>query len=154
MLLSITRPMEGLLACLIAGSVVLGWLWKERHPRPLGHTTDRQALRPIRRRSVGGWSSIRRCSRTRARREIEPLRSRTGVSEGIRTPDNQIHSLELYQLSYTHHTFCSRATDLFGAPGRIRTSDPRLRRPLLYPTELQALNEAVSADSLELANIS
>ena len=55
------------------------------------------------------------------------------MSEGIRTPDNQIHSLELYQLSYTHHTFCSRATDLFGAPGRIRTSDPRLRRPLLYP---------------------
>ena len=27
-----------------------------------------------------------------------------GVSEGTRTPDLQIHSLELYQLSYTHHT--------------------------------------------------
>ena len=25
-----------------------------------------------------------------------------------------------------------------GAPGGIRTLDPRLRRPLLYPTELQA----------------
>ena len=25
-----------------------------------------------------------------------------------------------------------------GAPGRIRTCDPRLRRPLLYPTELRA----------------
>jgi hypothetical protein len=27
-----------------------------------------------------------------------------------------------------------------GAPGRIRTSDPRLRRPSLYPTELRALD--------------
>ena len=25
-----------------------------------------------------------------------------------------------------------------GAPGRIRTCDPRLRRPMLYPTELRA----------------
>ena len=25
------------------------------------------------------------------------------MSEGIRTPDGQIHSLELYRLSYTHH---------------------------------------------------
>ncbi len=25
-----------------------------------------------------------------------------------------------------------------GAPGRDRTCDPRLRRPMLYPTELQA----------------
>jgi hypothetical protein len=28
--------------------------------------------------------------------------------------------------------------DLSGAPGRTRTCDPRLRRPLLYPTELRA----------------
>ena len=34
------------------------------------------------------------------------------------------------QLSYTRH--------LFGAPEEIRTPDTRLRRPLLYPTELQA----------------
>ena len=26
----------------------------------------------------------------------------------------------------------------YGAPGGVRTPDPRLRRPLLYPTELQA----------------
>ena len=26
----------------------------------------------------------------------------------------------------------------YGAPGRIRTCDPRLRRPMLYPTELRA----------------
>ena len=35
------------------------------------------------------------------------------------------------QLSYTHHK-------RIGAPEGIRTPDPRLRRPLLYPTELQA----------------
>ena len=28
----------------------------------------------------------------------------------------------------------------YGAPGEIRTPDTRLRRPLLYPTELQAQN--------------
>ncbi len=28
--------------------------------------------------------------------------------------------------------------DHYGVPGGIRTYDPRLRRPLLYPTELQA----------------
>jgi|AVFP01.1.fsa_nt_gi hypothetical protein len=31
-----------------------------------------------------------------------------------------------------------------GAPGRTRTCDPRLRRPLLYPAELQAHSEAHS----------
>ena len=30
----------------------------------------------------------------------------------------------------------------YGAPGEIRTPDTRLRRPLLYPTELQAHNFA------------
>ena len=34
------------------------------------------------------------------------------------------------QLSYTRH--------IYGAPEEIRTPDTRLRRPLLYPTELQA----------------
>ena len=27
-----------------------------------------------------------------------------------------------------------------GRPGEIRTPDPRFRKPLLYPSELQALN--------------
>ena len=34
------------------------------------------------------------------------------------------------QLNYTHH-------ERIGAPEGIRTPDPRLRRPLLYPAELQ-----------------
>ena len=54
----------------------------------------------------------------------------------------------LYQLSYARHCsiflrpclvqacYCARRC---GAPGRIRTCYPRLRRPMLYPHELQAL---------------
>ena len=37
-------------------------------------------------------------------------------------------------------TTCSGAKG--GAPGRTRTCDPRLRRPVLYPTELRARAEA------------
>ena len=45
------------------------------------------------------------------------------------------------QLSYTHHICCILApAECFGSgtPEGIRTPDPRLRRPLLYPTELLA----------------
>ena len=65
----------------------------------------------------------------------------------------------LYQLSYAHrqrgrrvapepasliqfsgaaHTSISASCSTVGAPGGSRTPDPRLRRPLLYPTELRA----------------
>ena len=46
------------------------------------------------------------------------------------------------QLSYTHHICCILALAACfrasGTPEGIRTPDPRLRRPLLYPTELLA----------------
>ena len=38
------------------------------------------------------------------------------------------------QLSYTHHAISHKGINV---PEGIRTPDPRLRRPLLYPTELQ-----------------
>ncbi len=43
------------------------------------------------------------------------------------------------QLRYIHHVYSIRPeTDIcFRVPEGIRTPDPRLRRPLLYPTELQ-----------------
>ena len=62
-----------------------------------------------------------------------------GVDDGARTHDDRNHNPGLYQLSYVHHSsfICWR---LFGTPGRIRTCYPRLRRPMLYPSELQAQN--------------
>ena len=49
------------------------------------------------------------------------------------------------QLSYTHHTLTGAVLNLkvraargVGEPEGIRTPDTRLRRPLLYPAELQA----------------
>ena len=53
-----------------------------------------------------------------------------GAREGFWTLDLQDHNLALHQLSYSRHTI--------GAPGGTRTPDTRLRRPLLYPAELQA----------------
>src|ERR1043166_3437506 len=44
----------------------------------------------------------------------------------------------LYQLSYTHQTSAEIEPEISGTPERTRTSDPRLRRPLLCPAELQA----------------
>jgi hypothetical protein len=66
-----------------------------------------------------------------------------GVSEGIRTPDRWSHNPELYRLSYAHQnpavalpTFSGDSEN--GTPRRIRTSDPLLRRQMLYPSELWA----------------
>src|SRR5262249_8995773 len=41
--------------------------------------------------------------------------------------------------------WCRLSTRKNGAPGRNRTCDPRLRRPMLYPTELQARAEIIAA---------
>ena len=65
-----------------------------------------------------------------------------GVNDGIRTHDNRDHNPGLYQLSYAHHNiYIEYLNDKSwaGAPGRIRTCYPRLRRPMLYPDELRAL---------------
>ena len=52
---------------------------------------------------------------------------------------------------HVNERFCLCGQDLpdpHGAPGRIRTCDPRLRRPLLYPAELRALDESFSLQTL------
>ncbi len=62
------------------------------------------------------------------------------MNDGIRTRDNWNHNPGLYQLSYIHHKVYHNL-QANGAPGRIRTCDHLLRRQMLYPTELQALNQ-------------
>ena len=61
---------------------------------------------------------------------------RNGVDDGTRTHDDRDHNPGLYQLSYAHH--CLSHSIGAGTPGRTRTCNPRLRRPLLYPVELRA----------------
>jgi hypothetical protein len=90
------------------------------------------------------------------------------VSDGTRTHDNRDHNPGLYQLSYAHHCRVfyirfgvqityqqsqthsiaphSRRTTKRGAPGRTRTCNPRLRRPMLYPVELRAQRRELSRD--------
>ncbi len=66
------------------------------------------------------------------------LAVKNGVDDGIRTHDDRNHNPGLYQLSYAHHN-STNFNPLIGAPGRTRTCNPRLRRPMLYPVELRAL---------------
>ena len=74
--------------------------------------------------SSGGYRSI----------QLSYGRTKNGVSEGFRTPDHRSHNPVLYQLSYAHlKSNCGN-----GPPERTRTSDLRIRSPLLYPAELQA----------------
>ena|SRR6185437_8743393 len=78
---------------------------------------------------------------------------RIGVDDGIRTHDSRDHNPGLYQLSYVHHPApYSRLEPVpasrcgfpgYGAPGRTRTCDPRLRRPMLYPPELRAHSQVL-----------
>ena len=65
-----------------------------------------------------------------------------GVDDGTRTHDGRNHNPGLYQLSYVHH--CP------GAPGRIRTCDPRLRRPMLYPAELRARSRSHNSRRIQM----
>ncbi len=64
------------------------------------------------------------------------------MDDGTRTHDDRDHNPGLYQLSYAHHR-CFGALRLPsnrdpGTPGRTRTCNRRLRRPMLYPVELRA----------------
>ena len=69
----------------------------------------------------------------------------SGVIDGARTHDSRNHNPGLYQLSYNHHN----NPLYYGASGRIRTCYPRLRRPMLYPNELQTHQKVVGAEGFE-----
>ena len=75
-----------------------------------------------------------------------------GANDENRTRDHRNHNPTLYQLSYIRHKLFSLRYSIInksknqdlkckvrsGTPGRTRTCNLRLRRPLLYPIELQA----------------
>ena len=71
-----------------------------------------------------------------------------GNGQSIVTPLNHSPEPSLYTIMYTIVSI-KRSKSLFllifnrisGAPERTRTSNPRLRRPMLYPVELQALKK-------------
>ena len=92
-----------------------------------------------------------------------------GVADGIRTHDNRNHNPGLYQLSYSHRcvdrygvgpsiTACAEPITAnlrgrlrqIGTPDRTRTCYPRLRRPVLYPIELRALDCLFLSDRIKM----
>ena len=62
---------------------------------------------------------------------------RHGAPARSTMPDETGHEIVPHALG-TNCYLCLRAVqELFGDPGRIRTCDHRLRRPVLYPAELR-----------------
>src|SRR5579862_1452944 len=75
-----------------------------------------------------------------------PSLSTAKVAEGTRTPDHRDHNPGLYQLSYRHRDALQRSVaggPIRSAPGRIRTSDPRIRSPPLCPLSYGRLSMSV-----------
>ena len=56
----------------------------------------------------------------------------------LQRKDNRKEQRAVRPLSQRYHAVWVMRGELLGAPSRIRTCDLRLRRPLLYPTELLA----------------
>ena len=74
------------------------------------------------------------------RPDVKVRKAMTGVGNAAGSFGRSIKARECLQVNsrlnrVRHLSVGTRKT---GAPGRARTCDPRLRRPVLYPTELRA----------------
>ena len=74
-------------------------------------------------------------------RSIITVRSLVGCLERFELSASRATIWRANQLRYTHHN----------VPEGIRTPDPRLRRPLLYPTELQTHKRVMGIEPTYLA---
>ena len=94
--------------------------WRSQSPLPYRLATAQQKKRP---------------------RSIITVRSLVGCLERFELSASRATIWRANQLRYTHHI--TNSVSLFNVPEGIRTPDPRLRRPLLYPTELQAQSRKI-----------
>ena len=111
--------------------------------RPHGRCTgDRDPLRAVRRRQMGrsrraGHAADRardRQRRVRGHGKTRPIAAaQERVARGVNEPTACARGHVARELRY------ARFDKLIGAPGRVRTANPRFRRPILYPVELRAL---------------
>jgi hypothetical protein len=88
-----------------------------------------------RQRSVGADERVRRAREDSSRRPVE--RSLVSWAASTREPGRRAESCGAEGAGCTVD-FSDRSVPQ-GAPGKIRTSDNRFRRPVLYPAELRAL---------------
>ena len=89
------------------------------------------------------WIRTNVCSSQSAvpyRLAIAQNRLTAGWMKGLEPPISRATIWRVNQLRYIHHVSRVRV------PEGIRTPDPRLRRPLLYPAELQAQKQVMGIE--------
>ena len=94
------------------------------------------------RRTVTDWDGCPIDSLSESKRLARPASKPLGVARASSRARSRACSRRAGVLRHELETAARSQLALrVGAPGRSRTCDPRLRRPVLYPTELRAREE-------------